>query len=138
MSEEKKKRNKSEFPRWIELTYYDEKTGGILKYTGSAGNPNALFNLFDRLNLRKADVVQIFSNEHLIGEEEKNKLFDWVDKKRREKAEQMKNGKSPSRKQKEALQQANLDPAKHLIVKNLTKELHVINIETQRVAVIPA
>jgi len=52
--------------------------------------------------------------------------------------DQMKNGKKPNRKQQEALQKAGLRSENWLIVKNLEKELHVVNRSSNKLRVIPA
>ncbi|WP_412761269.1 DUF6906 family protein [Parageobacillus thermoglucosidasius] len=50
----------------------------------------------------------------------------------------MKNGKKPTKRQKEIIKQARLNPDNWLVVKNLPDELHIVHRETGRQRVIPA
>lgn len=49
----------------------------------------------------------------------------------------MKAGKRPTRRQKEAIKWAGLNPNNWLVCKNLPDELHIVHRETQRLRVIP-
>ncbi|WP_407649772.1 DUF6906 family protein [Thermaerobacillus caldiproteolyticus] len=50
----------------------------------------------------------------------------------------MKNGKKPTKKQKEAIKKARLNPDNWLVVKNLTTELHLVHRTSGNQRVIPA
>jgi hypothetical protein len=50
----------------------------------------------------------------------------------------MKNGKKPTRRQKEAIRYVQLNPDNWLVVKSLPNELHIMHRETGSIRVIPA
>lgn len=78
---------KQEWPRWIRITYYVPTHEEIRRYLGCANDTKMLFDNLDRLDITKSQVIQIFSNDELLMENEVESLFAWIEKKRKERKE---------------------------------------------------
>lgn len=83
------------WPKWIDIRYYDDKTGGIYGYTGCANNREMLFEMVDRLKIKEyKDYIFMRVNEELQSDEAVMAFYTWMEKKRKERFEDEERKKS--------------------------------------------
>jgi hypothetical protein len=128
------------WPKWFRFRYYEDEMREV-GHTCSVAGARDIIELFDWLQLRPEKVIEFQVDQRTLTKQEIYELFQWVDQQRpkyEEEVQGMKNGKRPTRKQKEAIKNARLNPDNWLVVKSLPDELHIVHRETGRQRVIPA
>ncbi|WP_445506732.1 hypothetical protein [Niallia sp. 03190] len=76
---------KKEWPKWIELRYFNNVNGGIMGYLGSASNPSMLFENINRLDIKNPqDISFMHVNQEQQSKESIQQFFDWMEKKKEE------------------------------------------------------
>jgi hypothetical protein len=76
--------NGKKWPKWIRLLYYQNTDSGIRGYEGCANNAAMLLDIFNRLEIRMLDVVEMKVNDNKLTEEDIVKIFKWMNQKRKE------------------------------------------------------
>ncbi|WP_281998732.1 DUF6906 family protein [Priestia flexa] len=128
--------------RTIRLKHLN-KNGRPVGYFGFFNNMKHLKEIFERHGIDQHTLVQPVLIEGVeISSDRIQDMFSQLNKiivPKREESGPVKHGKVPTKKQKEAMQKAGLDPKNWLVVKNLTGELHLVNRETpSKKRVVPA
>jgi hypothetical protein len=129
-----------QWPKWFQIKYYSDtmrETGHTCSVTGIRD----IIELFDWLHLRPEKIIEFRIDNQPLTKQEIHELFQWIEQQRpkyEEEGELMKNGKKPTKKQKEAIKKARLNPDNWLVVKNLTNELHIVHRTSGKQKVIPA
>lgn len=123
--------------------HYLNQNGKPVGYLGFFNNIKHLKEVFERHGIDEHNIVPpVLINDEEMSVERVNNMFAQLNKiilPKREAIIPMKNGKVPTKKQKEAMQKAGLDPKNWLVTKNPTGELHLVNRETpSKKRVVPA
>ncbi|MED4914341.1 translation machinery-associated protein 16 [Parageobacillus thermoglucosidasius] len=128
------------WPKWFRFRYYADEVREV-GHTCSVSGARDIIEIFDWLQLSSDKIIEFYVDQRPLTKQEIHELFDWVDRQRpkyEEEVKEMKNGKKPTKRQKEIIKQARLNPDNWLVVKNLPDELHIVHRETGRQRVIPA
>jgi|GEM_PF-1054555 len=116
-----------QWPKWFRIKYYADGMREV-GHTCSVSSIRDIIENFDFLELRPEKVSQFEIDRQPLSSEEIYQLFGWVDQNRPvEEEEIVKNGKRPTKKQKQAMVVAKLNPDDWLVVKNLAAELHIVH-----------
>jgi len=124
------------YPLWIRIEYldYDMQIG----YTGCVCTRADLLDVIIRLDIYQSNIKYFEIN----GEAQLNHvlvtLYQEAEKVRKERGHDMKQGKRPTNRQKEAIEAAGLKASNWLVVKNLQheNELHIVNRSSNKTRVI--
>ncbi|QPA33441.1 hypothetical protein ISX45_18945 (plasmid) [Anoxybacillus caldiproteolyticus] len=127
------------WPKWFRFRYYSDDMHEV-GHTCSVTGDRDIIELFDWLQLEPEKIIEFQINQRPLSNQEIHELFRWVEQHRPqiEEGQLMKNGKKPTKKQKEAIKKARLNPDNWLVVKNLTTELHLVHRTSGNQRVIPA
>lgn len=128
------------WPKWFRFRYYADEVREV-GHTCSVSGARDIIEIFDLLQLSSDKIIEFYVDQRPLTKQEIHELFEWVDRQRskyEEEVKEMKNGKKPTKRQKEIIKQARLNPDNWLVVKNLPDELHIVHRETGRQRVIPA
>jgi len=115
----------------IKLHYQDDE-GRVMGYNGAFMDMKHLKEIFTRYNIREDNIAHVFLDGSMISKQRLKNMFHILDNTTlpRREEENMKNGKKPSRTQKEIMVAEKLNPAEWLVVKNLPSKLQVVNRST--------
>jgi hypothetical protein len=126
------------WPKWFRIRYYADGMREV-GHTCSVSSIRDVVETFDFLQLRPEKIIRFEIDDYPLPKQEIHELFMWIEQNRpKEEGEVLKNGKKPTKKQKEAIKKARLNPDNWLVVKNLTTELHIVHRTSGKQKVIPA
>lgn len=128
-------------PNTIRLHHLNHN-GRPVGYFGFFNNVKHLKEIFERHGIAEHNIIPpVLIDGEQISSERVHNMFSQLDKiilPKREAVITMKNGKVPTKKQKESMRKAGLDPKNWLVTKNPTGELHLVHRETSKKRVVPA
>jgi hypothetical protein len=122
------------------------KNGKPVGYFGFFNNIKHLKDIFQRHEIDEHTLIEpVLVSDKELTKSQINEMFNQLNKivlpNREAVDDNMKNGKKPTKKQKEAMQRAGLDPNNWLVTKNLNSrgELHLVHRQTpNKKRVVPA
>lgn len=131
--------NVKPWPKWFRFRYYSNDMHEV-GHTCSVTGIRDIVELFDWLELKPEKIIEFQVNREPLSKKQIQEVFEWVEQHRPqiEEEQNMKNGKKPTKKQKEAIKTAKLNPDNWLVVKNLPNELHIVHRTSGKQRVIPA
>lgn len=74
---------KEKWPKWLEVKYYKGNfQDKIMDYTASASSYDGYFDVLDRMNVKKSEIIVFKIGGKVLQEDELDKTYAWLEKRR--------------------------------------------------------